>query len=250
VDNRVLFLDIPFVLKNKKYIKMKYLFSLLFLFSIALPAQIRTVSIEEFEKQLYATKAEQLIDVRTPQEFAKYRIESAKNFDFKSPDFKKEIEKLDKEKPVLVYCLAGVRSKACLETFREAGFKTVYELEGGLNAWSKLGKPVIEDLSGKGELSSKDFDAIISEKGYILVDFYAPWCAPCRKMLPMIEELEKTYKNRFKLLTVDFDQNRLLAKDKQIRAVPYLMIFKDGKKIWERQGEATREELMEILKLK
>jgi thioredoxin len=99
-------------------------------------------------------------------------------------------------------------------------------------------------------LSSKEFDTIVSEKGYVLVDFYAPWCAPCRRMLPMVKELEKTYNGRFKLLTVDFDQSRLLSKEKSISAVPYLIVFKDGKKIWEKQGEATKEELMKILELK
>jgi thioredoxin len=224
--------------------------SLLFLFSIAVLAQIQSVNIEEFEKHLYATKAEQLIDVRTPQEFVKYHIQSAKNIDFRSSGFKKEIEKLDKTKPVLIYCLAGPRSKAALDVFRQAGFTTVYELSGGINAWSKQGKPIVEDLSGKGELSSKEFDTVVSGKGYVLVDFYAPWCVPCRKMLPMVEELAKKYDGRFKLLTVDFDQSRLLAKEKNIAAVPYLMIFKDGKKIWEKQGDATREELMKILGLK
>lgn len=223
--------------------------ALLLFFSIAMSAQIQTISVEEFEKQLFATKGEQLIDVRTPQEFAKYHIQGAKNIDYKSPNFKKEIEKLDRKKPVLVYCLAGPRSKAALEVLHEAGFTTVYELDGGINGWSKLGKPIIEDLSGKGELSAKEYNDIVSAKGYLLVDYYAPWCAPCRKMLPMVEELEKTYKGRFKLLTVDFDQNRLLSKEKGIAAVPYLIIFKDGKKIWEKQGEATREELMKILEL-
>jgi len=223
--------------------------ALLLFFSIAMSAQIQTISVEEFEKQLFATKGEQLIDVRTPQEFAKYHIQGAKNIDYKSPNFKKEIEKLDRKKPVLVYCLAGPRSKAALEILRETGFTTVYELDGGINGWSKFGKPIIEDLSGKGELSAKEYNDIVSAKGYLLVDYYAPWCAPCRKMLPMVEELEKTYKGRFKLLTVDFDQNRLLSKEKGITSVPYLIIFKDGKKIWEKQGEATREELMKILEL-
>ena len=224
--------------------------SLLSFFSITVLAQIQSVSIEEFEKHLYATKAEQLIDVRTPQEFVKYHIQSAKNIDFRNPDFKKEIEKLDKTKPVLVYCLSGNRSKSALDVFRQAGFTTVYELNSGINAWSKQGKPIVEDLSGEGELSSKEFDKIVSVKGYVLVDFYAPWCVPCRKMLPMVEELAKTYSGNFKLLTIDFDQNRLLAKEKNIAAVPYLVIFKDGKKIWEKQGNATREEVMKILGLK
>jgi thioredoxin len=206
--------------------------------------------VDEFEKQLINANGEQLIDVRTPQEFEKYRITGAKNIDFRNPDFQEKIEKLDKNKPVLIYCLAGPRSKAALDVFQKAGFKTVYELSGGINAWSKAGKPIDQDLSGKGELSSKDYNSITSSKGYVLVDFYAPWCAPCRKMLPIVEDLAKTYPDKFKLLTVDFDQNRLLAKEKNVTSVPYLVIFKDGKKIWDKSGEASKEELMKMLKLK
>lgn len=226
------------------------IFICLFLFSIAASAQIQTVDVEEFEKQLYATQAEQLIDVRTPQEYMKYHIQSAKNIDLRSPDFREEIEKLDKTKPVLVYCLSGVRSEAAVDVFREEGFTIIYELSGGINAWSKSGEPIVQDLSGEGELSSQEFDAVVTGKGYVLVDFYAPWCGPCHKMLPMIEELTKTYDGHFELLTIDFDQNRLLSKEKNVLAVPYLMIFKDGKKIWEKQGEATKEEIMKILELK
>ena len=127
--------------------------------------KIRTINADEFEKQLIATKGEQLIDVRTPKEFEKYRITSAKNMDFHDPDFRKEIEKLDKTKPVLVYCLSGVRSKSALAIFQKANFKTVYNLDGGINAWSKAGKPIDQDLSGKGELSSKDGKKIWDKNG-------------------------------------------------------------------------------------
>ncbi len=158
--------------------------------------------------------------------------------------------KLDKERPVLIYCLAGPRSKSALAVFQKAGFKTVYELSGGINAWSKAGKSIDQDLSGKGEISVKEYDVITSGKGYVLVDFYAPWCAPCRKMLPVVEDLAKTYPGKFKLLTVDFDKNRLLINEKQVSSVPYLVIFKDGKKVWEKSGEASKEELMKMLNLR
>ena len=229
-------------------VSVPYLF-VLFL-SACSAGLVQVLSVNEFEKQLIATKGEQLIDVRTPQEFEKYRIRSAKNIDFRSPNFRKEIEKLDKGKPVLIYCLSGNRSKSASEVFEEAGFEVIYDLEGGINAWSKAGKPIDQDLSGKGELSSKEYESIISAEGYVLVDYYAPWCAPCRRMLPMVEELSKTHPDKFKLLTVDFDQNRLLAKEQKIASVPYLFVFKDGKKIWEKNGETSKEELMEILNLK
>jgi thioredoxin len=212
--------------------------------------QIRSLNADEFEKQLLSTKGEQLIDVRTPQEYEKYRIAGAKNIDLKSPDFRKEIEKLDKTKPVLIYCLSGVRSKSAADICQKAGFKVIYELEGGINAWSKAGKPIDQDLTGTGELSSKDYKTIISSSGYVLVDFYAPWCEPCRKMLPIVEDLSKTYPDKFKLLTINFDQNRLLAKEQNITSVPYLIVFKDGKKIWDKNGKTSKDELMKILNLK
>ena len=222
---------------------------IMFLFTCS-SQQIQNLSVDEFEKQLIATKGEQLIDVRTSQEFEKYRIQSAKNMDFRNPDFRREIEKLDKTKPVLVYCLSGVRSKSAANVFKDAGFKNIYELDGGINAWSKAGKPINQDLSGKGELSSKDYKRIISAEGYVLVDYYAPWCGPCRKMLPIVNDLSQSYPDKFKLLTIDFDQNRLLAKEQKITSVPYLAVYKDGKKIWKKNGEASKEELMKVLNLK
>ena len=212
-------------------------------------AQSQSVTVAEFEKQLIATKGEQLIDVRTPQEFDRYRIPSAKNINVGSRDFRKEIEKLDKSKPVLIYCLSGNRSKTALAILREAGFKTIYELDRGINDWSRAGKSIDQDLSGKGEMSSKEYEAIVSSEGYVLVDYYATWCAPCQKMLPIVEDLAKTHPGKFQLLTVDFDKNRLLAKEQKVASVPYLAVYKDGKKIWDRNGPASKEELMEILKI-
>ena len=230
---------------------MKKLTLLTFFISLFLcaVAQIKTVSAGEFEKLLINSKGEQLIDVRTPQEFEKYRIQSARNMDVRNADFRKNIETLDKSKPVFIYCLSGVRSKTALAIFEELGFKTVYDLDGGINAWSKAEMPIDQNLSGKGELSVQSYDSIVSRKGYVLVDFYAPWCKPCQKMLPIVQELSKAYPNRFQLLTIDFDQNRLLAKEKNVKSVPYLVIFKDGKKIWEKSEGASREEILEVLKI-
>ena len=124
----------------------KLIFTVIFtLLHICVFAQLQSVSVDEFEKQLLATKSEQLIDVRTPQEFENHRIIGAKNINFRSPEFRKEIEKLNKNKPVLIYCRAGVRSKSALEIFREAGFKKVYELDEGINAWVKAGKPIAQN---------------------------------------------------------------------------------------------------------
>ena len=139
---------------TKRYLMYIIKILIIMFHCFCLPTNAQSVNVDEFEKQLIATKGEQLIDVRTPQEFERYRITSAKNIDVRSRDFRHAIEKLDKNKPVLIYCQSGNRSKTALAILREAGFKTVYELDRGINSWSRAGKPIDQDLSENGELSS------------------------------------------------------------------------------------------------
>jgi len=108
----------------------------------------QTLGVKEFEKQLIATKCEQLIDIRTPQEFEGSHIPGAKNINVNGCDFRNTIERLDKTKPVLIYCLSGGRCKSALALFKEIGFKNVHELSGGIKAWLSAGKRIWE-INGK-----------------------------------------------------------------------------------------------------
>ena len=94
----------------------------------------KKVSKKEFAELMKKTGA-QLIDVRTPREFSNGFIEGAKNIDYNGDSFEKQMKKLDKTKPVLVYCAAGGRSENAAELLQEWGFKEVYDLEGGYNGW-------------------------------------------------------------------------------------------------------------------
>jgi thioredoxin 1 len=69
--------------------------------------------------------------VRTSDEFLGRHLQNAKNIDVGGGSFEQQIETLDKSKPVLVYCLSGGRSSSAASKMREAGFKEVYELDGG-----------------------------------------------------------------------------------------------------------------------
>ena len=103
---------------------------------------IQILSVDEFEKQLAATKEAQIIDVRTPREFKKYCIAGAKNIDYLNNSFHREIKKLVKTKPVMIYCHSGYRSKMALPNFCKAGFRTIYELDAGFSGWLKAGKTI------------------------------------------------------------------------------------------------------------
>ena len=104
-------------------------------------SEIQVVSAEEMITLLEMDDV-QLVDVRTPEEFKEGYIEKSQNIDFKSPTFIEDISKLDKTKPVLVYCQSGGRSAKCAEKLKEAGFIKIYDLEGGISKWKHEGYEV------------------------------------------------------------------------------------------------------------
>lgn len=95
---------------------------------------IKVLTSEEFKIQI-TNKKVQLIDVRTPREFKISHIKSAKNIDFYSGQFATEFNKLNKNKPVYVYCRSGSRSRHASNKLAEMGFTEIYDLKGGIVRW-------------------------------------------------------------------------------------------------------------------
>lgn len=81
----------------------------------------------------------QLIDVRTQEEFNLGRIKNAQNICITNDDFIAKAEKLDKEKPIYLYCKVGGRSAKAAEILKEMGFKYIYDMSGGFDEWSEKG---------------------------------------------------------------------------------------------------------------
>lgn len=105
---------------------------------------IHVLSVDAFEQKLKATPEKIILDVRTDEEYAQGKMKNATQIDYYQRDFKTEVAKLDKTKPVFVYCASGVRSNSAAKILKQQGFAEIYDLKGGLNAWARSGKPLVK----------------------------------------------------------------------------------------------------------
>ena len=198
-----------------------------------------------FSDQLKATTGAILLDVRTPQEFSGGHIANARNVDWNAPDFMSHLADIDKKAPIFVYCLSGGRSAAAAETMRKNGYTTVYELTGGMLAWRSAGLPettATSSTSSSTGMSLADFNKLTAS-GNVLVDFYAPWCVPCKKMEPSLNELAQAYKGKVSIVRINIDEQQELAQQLRISSIPLLQLYSSGTKTWEHVGMVEKAEL-------
>lgn len=83
------------------------------------------------------------------------------------------------------------------------------------------------------------------EKGISIVDFWAPWCGPCRMIGPTIEELAKEFDGKVKICKVNTDEQNNIAKDHGIRSIPTIQFYKDGNKVDEWVGAQSKARFIE-----
>ena len=117
-------------------------FLLLFISAGAAAQNKTTVNAIEFEKSIQS-KDVQVVDVRRPEEYKEGHIKGAVLANWQDPaQFEEKVKNLDKNKPVYVYCLAGVRSDKAADALLKKGFTKIVQLDGGIKAWKDAGKPL------------------------------------------------------------------------------------------------------------
>lgn len=94
----------------------------------------------------------------------------------------------------------------------------------------------------------KSFSDLINKSQVpVLVDFYADWCAPCKTLSPIIQQVSSSLHGRVKVIKVNVDKNQGAAMKYQIRGVPTMILFKQGKVLWRQSGVMQKNALQQTL---
>ena len=211
----------------------------------------KELPVDDYAQKLAASPNAQLVDVRTPGEYAEGHLKNSVNIDYNSAAFADDIAKLDKRKPVFVYCLSGGRSGMAASQMHDMGFTEVYNMKGGIMKWDKAEMPTVtgNESSNKKGMSLLEFNKMIVGEQYVLVDYNAKWCEPCKKMLPILEALAESKKDKLVLLKIDADKNKALMQEKIISSIPYLELYHNGNLVWKHDGYIDEQSLLKETKL-
>lgn len=228
-----------------------------FLFSIiSIPAHSQNAGYQQVNSKefymLIRKKDGVLLDVRTWSEFSNGHIPNAGYLNYYALDFKKKLMLLPKDQPIYLYCNTGYRSEKAAAFLAKSGYKNLYNLEHGIMEWELNELPEVQEPGARPDIVNKmdveEYQNLLQSDELVFFDFYAPWCGPCRKMMPMIDSLKTEYHPRIHIVKVNADASKKLVKEMKLIGVPYLQFSYKGNIIYNKEGSATREELVAVFR--
>ena len=117
--------------------------------------------------------------------------------------------------------------------------------------WELMNLPVIVESDASPDIDNKmlpnQYYALQGSESLVFFDFYAPWCGPCREMMPMIDSLKVEYHEHIAIYKVNVDASKKLVKELKLIGVPYLALQHKGKTLFSRNGSISRNELTVLL---
>jgi thioredoxin 1 len=192
-----------------------------------------------------------VLDVRTPQEYSRGHIANSTSINVADRSFASKVSLLQKDKPVYVYCLSGSRSRAAADYLSKNGFKQVYNLQGGLMDWQRNNLPLEQSenaaVSNGKIFTPTDFKTLLASSKLVFVDFNAVWCAPCKTMGPVVDQLSENFKQKVKVEKIDMEANQELAQSLGVQSIPGFVLFKNGQKVWSGNGVMSYDELKKLI---
>lgn len=92
------------------------------------------------------------------------------------------------------------------------------------------------------------FKQIVDSETPVLVDFYADWCGPCKMLAPILKQVKDDLGDDLKIVKIDVDKNQQLATKYNVRGVPTMMLFKNGKQLWRQSGVLQKNDIITVVK--
>ncbi|CAM3328738.1 thioredoxin [Zobellia roscoffensis] len=92
------------------------------------------------------------------------------------------------------------------------------------------------------------FNKIIESDTPVLVDFFADWCGPCKMLAPILKEVKDELGENIKIVKIDVDKNQPLASKYNVRGVPTMLLFKNGKQVWRQSGALPKKDIVQVVK--
>ncbi|GAL65791.1 thioredoxin [Jejuia pallidilutea] len=92
------------------------------------------------------------------------------------------------------------------------------------------------------------FNTILNTNEIVLIDFFADWCGPCKMLAPILKDVKKELGDSVKIIKIDVDKNQVLATKHQVKGVPTMLLFKNGKQVWRQSGVLQKNDLISIIK--
>ena len=93
-----------------------------------------------------------------------------------------------------------------------------------------------------------NFSEIINKEQPVLVDFFATWCGPCQTLSPILKQVKDELGESVSILKIDVDKNPAVAAQFQVRGVPTMLLFKNGKQVWRQSGVLSKNDLISVIK--
>lgn len=103
-------------------------------------------------------------------------------------------------------------------------------------------------MAKPSDVNDANFDEeVLKSSEPVLVDFWAPWCGPCKAIAPIVEELSSEYEGKLKVVKVNVDDNKEAAHRYNVRGIPNLILFKDGEMVDQMIGARSKQELIDLV---
>lgn len=94
---------------------------------------------------------------------------------------------------------------------------------------------------------NSSFDQLIQSKKPVLVDFFATWCGPCKMLSPILKEVKDQLGDQILIIKIDVDKNQPVASQYQVRGVPTMILFQNGKQLWRQSGVLDKNTIINIV---